>query len=108
MDGKPKRRWLRFSIRTLLAVVTIFCVWLGWNFYELRQRHLIKQFLTAQGIALDYGEPTAPWNSFPLSWRLLGEEPVSFIKLHRGKFSAQDVEQIARWFPESRLPVRRE
>jgi len=25
----PRRRWLRFSLRTLFAVVTVFCVWLG-------------------------------------------------------------------------------
>ena len=26
---KPKRRWLQFSLRTMLLVVTVFCIWLG-------------------------------------------------------------------------------
>ncbi len=26
---KPKRRWLQFSLRTMMLVVTVFCVWLG-------------------------------------------------------------------------------
>ena len=26
---KPKRRWYQFSMRTLLVVVVVFCVWLG-------------------------------------------------------------------------------
>lgn len=34
MDEKPKRRWLRYSLRTLLVLVTIACAafgWLGWK-----------------------------------------------------------------------------
>ena len=26
---KTKRRWLQFSLRTMMVVVTVFCVWLG-------------------------------------------------------------------------------
>src|SRR5690242_12542980 len=38
MSNKPNRRWLRFSIRTLLVAVTIFCVWLGWQVSIVRER----------------------------------------------------------------------
>jgi len=37
MEEKPKRRWLSFSIRTLLIAVTIFCVWLGWQVSIVRE-----------------------------------------------------------------------
>ena len=30
MEGNPKRRWLRYSVRTLLVADTIFAVWPGW------------------------------------------------------------------------------
>jgi hypothetical protein len=38
MKLMPKRRWLRYSIRTLLAALTIFCVWLGYYTNWKRQR----------------------------------------------------------------------
>jgi hypothetical protein len=38
MDIKPKRRWFRFSLRTLLVVVTILSVWLGYQLNTARQQ----------------------------------------------------------------------
>ena len=33
-----RRRWLQFSLRGLLIVVTLVAVWLGWNVHVVRQR----------------------------------------------------------------------
>jgi hypothetical protein len=41
----PKRRWLRFSLRTLFVVVMVFACWLG---YELNWLHR-RQHLLANG-----------------------------------------------------------
>src|SRR5262249_32517948 len=30
-DAKPKRRWITFSLRTLLIVMTLLCVGIGWK-----------------------------------------------------------------------------
>jgi hypothetical protein len=49
MDGKPKRRWLSFSVRTMLIAVTIFCVWLAWNVSIVRERHAALQFIRDHG-----------------------------------------------------------
>ena len=40
MDANlPKpRRWFRFSLRTLFVLVTLFCVWLGYQLNWVRQR----------------------------------------------------------------------
>ena len=38
METPPRRRWLRFSLRGLLVVVTALAVWLGWNVYVVRER----------------------------------------------------------------------
>ena len=27
--SKPRRRWFQFSLRTLMVLVTVLCVWLG-------------------------------------------------------------------------------
>ena len=35
---KPKRRFLRFSVSTLLIVLTIFCVVLGWKVEQARKQ----------------------------------------------------------------------
>ena len=32
----PKRRWLQFSLRMLLAVITLAAIWLGWTMNYLR------------------------------------------------------------------------
>ena len=43
-DNLPKpRRWFRFSLRTMFVVVTVFCVWLGYQLNWIRQR---REFLT--------------------------------------------------------------
>lgn len=36
---KPRRRWLRFSIRALLVLVTLICILLGWLGREIYQHH---------------------------------------------------------------------
>jgi hypothetical protein len=38
IDASERRRWLRFSLRGLLVVVTLAAIWLGWNVYVVNQR----------------------------------------------------------------------
>jgi hypothetical protein len=74
MDGKPKRRWLRYSIRTLLVAVTIFCAWLSYQLNWIQQREavasehqMVAQMLNLAGGKFSYAlpRPNAPW---PLRW----------------------------------------
>ena len=38
-DPNPtKRRWFRFSLRTMFVLVTVLCVWLGYQLNWIRQR----------------------------------------------------------------------
>ena len=47
--NKPKRRWLRFSLRTFLIVLTIFCVWLGWYLYRVEQQREAVKWVKENG-----------------------------------------------------------
>src|SRR5258708_10246160 len=39
MTPAPKRRWFRFSLRTMFVVVTLFGCWLAYSLNWIRQRH---------------------------------------------------------------------
>ena len=47
MDAKPKRRWSRFSLRTLLVLVTVASAGFGWVGYKVRQAQRQKQAVVA-------------------------------------------------------------
>jgi len=54
MADRPKRRWLRFSLRTMLVMFTVVAVWLGWNARLVHQRQKLLHSLPAQHIASDF------------------------------------------------------
>ena len=33
-----KRRWFRFSLRTMLLATTMLCIWLGWKINAAREQ----------------------------------------------------------------------
>jgi hypothetical protein len=43
MPPAPKRRWFRFSLRTLFVVVTVGCIWLAWNVNIVQQRKAVRE-----------------------------------------------------------------
>src|SRR6185295_9519114 len=47
MDVKPKRHRFRFSLRTLLVLVTIACVGFGWLGMKMRQAERQRQAIEA-------------------------------------------------------------
>jgi hypothetical protein len=55
-DAKPKRRWVRFSLRTLLVGMTVLCVWLGFKVNTARrQKEAVDAILKAGGeVRFDY------------------------------------------------------
>jgi hypothetical protein len=113
----PKRRWLRFSLRTLFIVLTVSGIWLGFQVNWIRQR---REFIAQQRSVFATG-PTigdASWRD-PVSraaiapgllW-FLGEEGVAelhlqiFVKDYDGKDSDdyEEVRLARRLFPESAI-----
>jgi hypothetical protein len=102
MAEDRKRRRLAFRLRTLLAVVTLLALWLGWNLYRLEQRKEIGKYL-AQFAIISSGEPIKPWKSLPWSWRLLGAEPIRSIEYQMSRISREELEHVQDAFPEAEV-----
>ena len=88
----PNRRWPRFGLRTLFAVVSVLGCWLGWQVSVVRERSAMRLAIEASGANIVKGDiPTtlsAPQMAIVrrgepirLSWirRALGDEPVALI-----------------------------
>lgn len=52
-----RRRWLSFSLRGLLAAVTLICVWLGWNVERKRRQQAIIAAIHELGGEIVYERP---------------------------------------------------
>src|SRR5688572_26162539 len=50
----PRRRWLRFSLRTLLVAVTVLSVWLGVKVDQARRQKRAVETLQALGADIRY------------------------------------------------------
>jgi hypothetical protein len=70
-NPKPRRRWFRFSLRTMLVLVTLLCLYLGWAMNWKRQR---REWLERSDVAsFNIGKNAhAPWPLRPLGKVALG------------------------------------
>jgi hypothetical protein len=101
MTPAPKRRWFRWSLRTMFVVVTVFGCWLGYQLNWIRQRHQLisEQRLLLGELTWMLGEQPdrAPWNM-----RLFGETGWQTITLVIPKNAPKRyVDDARRLFPEA-------
>jgi hypothetical protein len=54
VPSKSRRRWLRFSLRTLVVAVTLFCLWLGVTSNRANQQRRAVDALRAAGAEILY------------------------------------------------------
>ncbi|MCC7085499.1 MAG: hypothetical protein IT427_10880 [Pirellulales bacterium] len=78
MTGKswPKHRWLRFSLRALLIVVTIVWLATGWVVEKLnwkKARHEVLKLGSTEPIYAAKNEDRCNAQTSPGHWRLIGE-----------------------------------
>ena len=114
-ETKPKRRWFRFSLRTLLIVVTIIGIVLAWRAHELRlirQRDKLITWIMYKGTdtyissCTFSGPEEAPWRV-----RLWGEWlSTPQIRVDEGKMKPDDqgrLQQIRELLTEVQIaPVK--
>jgi hypothetical protein len=104
MEENPKpRRSFRFSLRTMLVLVTVVCIYLAWAMNWIRQR---REFLSRPGVIamLHAGAPPAP---MPL--HVLGENGVSYLWILNGfrKVPPETIDTAEGLFPESEIIAAR-
>ena len=51
---KPKRRWLRFNLRSFLIVITILSAWVGWYVYRAEKQRTTVQWVQENGGSVFY------------------------------------------------------
>jgi hypothetical protein len=101
MDGKPKRRWLRFSLSTLLIGVTIFCMWLGWQVSIVRERRALGELVDFEFcecmpyLLTPYDPP-----NFNFVRRMMGDAPLYTVHCYDDIEPAL-LDRIKRAYPEA-------
>jgi hypothetical protein len=90
---------LRFSLRTLLVVVTVLCVWLGYHLNWMRQRRAMA--VEHHATMVFRADETT---SAPAGLWMLGESGITLIAYCR---SAEEpaLDRARRLFPEAELTL---
>jgi hypothetical protein len=115
MTEPAKPRWNSFSLRTMFLLVTLLCVYLGWQLNIIRERsNALREFeasnkfdvTTAEAYdAMFAGNSPVPLARVPTVRGLLGDQAVQQI-WYRGWGDAPAAEEIARvkkLFPEAEV-----
>lgn len=99
---KARLRWRRFSLRSMFVALTLIGCWLGWNVPQIRERRQLLDSLRAREAVIREGDPLVG-RPLPLSWRLLGAQPVYYIELKLSRTSEDDFRAIDRLVPETAI-----
>jgi hypothetical protein len=116
MANLPSRRVFSFSLRSLLVVITLVCVWLAWESSIVRQRQRMLgelrashafQITTAKNWAESFPAGNAPQPAARIPWlrRLLGDEAIQEVGYFRHMVgpTTPSVERVAKLFPEAKV-----
>lgn len=92
-----RRRWLRFSLRTLFVLVTLACIYLGYAANGKRQR---RAFLDSHNVYPISQEEVGTPTNLPWSLRMIGE--VGYYRIYFTEHSTpEDQATLERLFPEA-------
>ena len=86
---------LRYSLRTLLAVVTVLLVWLG---YYVNWKHQRRQALELPHNTWHHWPPESV--DLPLGLLVVGEKPVEGLDLPASA-SDEQLARVQKFFPEA-------
>jgi hypothetical protein len=109
MEAEPpkrNRRWFQFSLRSLMIVVTLFCVvvggYVGWQAKVVRERRVeLSRVVDMRLVGIDGAdkEGVIPWIR-----RALGDKRVGSIKMVVGT-DAAELDRLRVLFPEAKVEV---
>jgi hypothetical protein len=102
---KPRRRWLQFSLRTLMVLMLLISVPLGWLAFKMRQateqRAVVRQIEELGGTAVHCGqfEPLEKWPPRVPSWLLnaLGDDffrTINYVALCGSKVTDAELVRL--------------
>ena len=103
---KP-RRWLRFSLRTLLLLIAVVACWFGWRLNELeRERQALASIKAAGGIVhvwdagtrkkIDGLTPTPTTSLLNLVWGWGSQYPELMIDMEADAITPQSIKNLQR------------
>jgi hypothetical protein len=112
-EPPKKRRWFRFSLRTMFVAFTLVAVWLGWNVHIVRQRKAklaeleaspFRVVVTTRANYEALYNTNEPMPQVSYLRRLMGDQPVYWIKFV-ALWGVSDAEfnATAALFPEARV-----
>jgi hypothetical protein len=110
-EAKPKRRWFRFSLRTLFVLVTIVGIAAGWVRYQTNWVQQRREFLNALAAERDAGDeqfnrvgamelPPAEPNPIPFVRKILGDRPYFDVVLPE-RYGQDLIDRANGLFPEA-------
>jgi hypothetical protein len=116
MSDDNRRRWFRFSLRSMFVLVTVLCCWLGWEASVVKHRKQtlkevqqkgVFQFMPAESFAKTFppGTQTPPIATIPRLRSWLGDSAVQTIyyTAHYEGFSQAELDRLAKIFPEAQF-----
>jgi hypothetical protein len=103
IEEKPKRRWLRYRIETLLIVVTLTCVWLGWRASIVPERKALLQLLQDRQCRVDrWTQTTEEPEPIAAYRKLLGDFAIARI-CYSDRVTYVEHQRIKRAYPEAQI-----
>ncbi len=105
----PRRRWFRYSLRTLFVVVTVAGVWLFPKLKWIIDRHDARAWIGTQAEYWDdlqVSQCAEPGVAAPWQLRMLGESGVKVISVVVDASAADAKQRELEWlFPEAHVLV---
>ncbi len=101
----PKRRWPRFTVRTLFVITALVATGMWFvlsNLMQLRQRDRVMH---ATAVRFNWGHRNRFETDLPMMWSLFGAKCYDCIAFPSTTFTEEQVAQLQVLFPEAQLSL---